>query len=1019
MTTALRQHLGGAPTGAYQETSYTYTPAGQMASLTSPAGNTWEWTYDQRGRKISTLDPDAGLSTSTYDDLDRLTSSTDARGQLISYTYDKLGRKTATYTGTVATGTRIAAWTWDTIAKGELYSAARYVDGKTYGVTYPTLDELYRPQRVRYYIPSVPGMEPLAGMYEFNTWYNSDGTVQGIGMPEAGGLPGEPIVFGYDDWRRPVSMSGTSSYVVDTEYAQTGELLQLELSTGGKKAWQTFQYEEGSKRLKLSQFDRQDAPAIDIYARYSYDDAGNVLSIADTPAGGQRDIQCFNYDPLRRLTRAWATQSTATDPCAGGPATTGVGGPAPYHHSYTYDTTGGRTSETVHSTVPGGTDVTRDYSYPAPGQPKAHSLSQVVEHTASGDRLYSYEYDAAGNMVERDQVGVTQTMNWDAEGQLASVVEGSQTTSYVYDADGSRLIRKEPNSTTLYLPGMELKLNNSSQTVDGTRFYSFAGRTVAVREVTGVKFLASDHHGTQSAVTDAVTGAVTVRRMTPFGGERGVAPSSWPGDKGFVGGTKDTTTGLTHLGARLYDPAVGRFISVDPVFVPDDPGQHNGYQYGRNNPVTFSDPTGLRVPPEDIGMLGGYSGNGSSGRAGSGPYAGGTEWSRGGGGGGGDSGEAQRLRKAREDAERAKQKLIDAAKMLTKIAMDELGITAALDCFTSGDLAACGEVALDIATTMIGGIAAKLARKYAAPWNWKRAADVASKVWNALGDLIGGARDWFKNSRLVKSLSGGGCKTGNSFVSGTLVLLADGSKRPIEELDVGDQVLATEPETGETAAKEVVATIIGQGDKHLVEVTIDTDGKNGGDSPIVATDGHPFWVASLNLWLDAADLSVGDWLQTSAGTWVQITALKRWTQQATVHNLTVAGIHTYFVLSAGVPVLVHNTSCPSSIALGLTSTDENPDSLFEFALDTQSTPWMDWEDPGNPWKTINQALDPDSNVQIHFNLDGIRNPVEWARNPQGALTAEELAAIRDAPASVQARVTWYSGGQPAKSPFAR
>ncbi|WP_435830873.1 RHS repeat-associated core domain-containing protein [Polymorphospora rubra] len=507
--------------------------------------------------------------------------------------------------------------------------------------------------------------------------------------------------------------------------------------------------------------------------------------------------------------------------------------------------------------------------------------------------------------------------------------------------------------------------------------------------------------------------------MTPFGGERGVAPSSWPGDKGFVGGTKDTTTGLTHLGARLYDPAVGRFISVDPVFVPDDPGQHNGYQYGRNNPVTFSDPTGLRVPPEDIGMLGGYSGNGSSGRAGSGPYAGGTEWSRGGGGGGGDSGEAQRLRKAREDAERAKQKLIDAAKMLTKIAMDELGITAALDCFTSGDLAACGEVALDIATTMIGGIAAKLARKYAAPWNWKRAADVASKVWNALGDLIGGARDWFKNSRLVKSLSGGGCKTGNSFVSGTLVLLADGSKRPIEELDVGDQVLATEPETGETAAKEVVATIIGQGDKHLVEVTIDTDGKNGGDSPIVATDGHPFWVASLNLWLDAADLSVGDWLQTSAGTWVQITALKRWTQQATVHNLTVAGIHTYFVLSAGVPVLVHNTSCPSSIALGLTSTDENPDSLFEFALDTQSTPWMDWEDPGNPWKTINQALDPDSNVQIHFNLDGIRNPVEWARNPQGALTAEELAAIRDAPASVQARVTWYSGGQPAKSPFAR
>ncbi len=51
----------------------------------------------------------------------------------------------------------------------------------------------------------------------------------------------------------------------------------------------------------------------------------------------------------------------------------------------------------------------------------------------------------------------------------------------------------------------------------------------------------------------------------------------------------------------------------------------------------------------------------------------------------------------------------------------------------------------------------------------------------------------------------------NSFAPGTRVLLADGSTRPIEEVELGDRVVATDPETGETASREVVATIIGQG----------------------------------------------------------------------------------------------------------------------------------------------------------------------------------------------------------------
>ncbi|MCZ9348131.1 HINT domain-containing protein, partial [Streptomyces sp. TRM76130] len=80
-----------------------------------------------------------------------------------------------------------------------------------------------------------------------------------------------------------------------------------------------------------------------------------------------------------------------------------------------------------------------------------------------------------------------------------------------------------------------------------------------------------------------------------------------------------------------------------------------------------------------------------------------------------------------------------------------------------------------------------------------------------------------------------------------------------------------------------------------------------------ATDAHPFWVPELGDWIDATDLKPGQWLRTSAGTYVQITAIERWTaQRATVHNLTVSDLHTYYVLAGATPVSVHN--CGGGVA---------------------------------------------------------------------------------------------------------
>lgn len=59
------------------------------------------------------------------------------------------------------------------------------------------------------------------------------------------------------------------------------------------------------------------------------------------------------------------------------------------------------------------------------------------------------------------------------------------------------------------------------------------------------------------------------------------------------GKPQDANTGLDIIGARNYDPATGRFISVDPVFEQNSPQQLNGYTYAADNPITNSDPSGL------------------------------------------------------------------------------------------------------------------------------------------------------------------------------------------------------------------------------------------------------------------------------------------------------------------------------------------------------------------------------------------------------------------------------------------
>jgi RHS repeat-associated protein len=154
--------------------------------------------------------------------------------------------------------------------------------------------------------------------------------------------------------------------------------------------------------------------------------------------------------------------------------------------------------------------------------------------------------------------------------------------------------------------------------------------------------------------------------------------------------------------------------------------------------------------------------------------------------------------------------------------------------------------------------------------------------------------------------SGKGC---NSFLPATRVLMADGTTKPIDEVELGDLVLATDPKTGESAAEEVTDLILGSGLKDLIQVGTDPDG-DGITDWITATDGHPFWVLARG-WTDAGDLTLGDQMVNENGKLIKITSLSESVRTAVVHNLTVDRIHTYYVMAGKQSVLVHNAgSCP-------------------------------------------------------------------------------------------------------------
>lgn len=201
-------------------------------------------------------------------------------------------------------------------------------------------------------------------------------------------------------------------------------------------------------------------------------------------------------------------------------------------------------------------------------------------------------YDAAGNL---QQVGGTnRSFTYDADNRQVTATINGATASYVYDGNGLRVSKTVGGQTTTYV-----------YDAWGTLAAEYGSFTTACN--TPTCYVTVDHLGSTRMVTDDSGSSAHRYDYLPFGeqilsGTNGRSPGLGyyvvpdAGDPEFTGQYRDPETGLDWFNVRHMSGAQGRFQGVDPGnagAAPGNPQSWNGYAYVGNNPLSYTDPTGL------------------------------------------------------------------------------------------------------------------------------------------------------------------------------------------------------------------------------------------------------------------------------------------------------------------------------------------------------------------------------------------------------------------------------------------
>lgn len=583
-----------------QSITYVYDALNHLTAFTNAAGNTQTFAYDAAGHLVSHTDPMQGTTLMTYDAAGHLLSVTDPKGNTTSYTYDAAGRTTqVTYPNS-----KTEQYTYD--QRGNIirfkdkagndirytYDAANrlisiiYPDGNTHQYTYDAMGRML----------SVSG-----GGSSVTMTYDELGRIlsEAVTNPFSTYATPPTTAYAYDDANRAVTITYPNGRKMKTDFdlrnrpSMVSSTVSPTVPAFLTNANYTFLADNHTEQLSYGngitttyRYGANGRPSAIVagassvnsvqYLHMGYDPVGNIFAQIDSISLARSEF--YQYDALSRLMELnVGTPSTLTQ-------TTNQS----LIQKYNYDAVGNRTStktitQTGIQTVSYASNSINGYTQVG---------NRVMQYDGNGnlvnDGIHTYQYDYANRLVSVDN-GATATYTYDPLGRRIHKTNGRNwTTDYFYA--GSRMIES-----------VSSKLASNNNITQVTTDYVYSPRTDDVLMAwrgDDQYYFHKNRLGSTVAVTNA-SGAVVERySYDAFGAPQFFAPngaeisSSVIGnDILFTGREYDSETGLYYYRARTLNPAVGRFLQQDPIRNQDG---INMYSYVHNNPVNYTDPSGLR-----------------------------------------------------------------------------------------------------------------------------------------------------------------------------------------------------------------------------------------------------------------------------------------------------------------------------------------------------------------------------------------------------------------------------------------
>jgi RHS repeat-associated protein len=547
-------------TSGTRKTSYTYDTSGNLATVTDPLNRVSRFSeYDAVGRVKKVERPDTTVLQYDYDENGNMTLYRTAYPADNSFAYNGVNNRSSFVTP-LGSATSYSYNEERQLTRVTLPSTRAIVNTYVSG----RLKETATPEWVNVYEYLCGDLVDTITRGQEVLDYSYDGNLV-TGIAQGGTLTGAlGLTYNNDFQIASLTYAGATEnlgYDKDGLLTTSGDFTIARKSDNGLPENVT----DGTFTLSRTFNDHGEVDGIDIDvagAVFSYDlarDTGGRIENKTETVAGASNLFRYTYDPLGRLRTVTRDGSLVEE--------------------YRYDNNGNRTYQmSTHLNIAGRT----------------FSHSQE-DHTLTAGQI-TYEFDNDDNLATRMEGTDTTQYSYSTTGELQHVtLPDGRVISSVHDPLG-RIIAKKINGTTVekYLWSGRTTLLAVYDGNDALlqRFAYADGRMPCAMTAAGaVYYLAYDQVGSLRLVADSSGNTVKRVDYDSFGNILSDSNLGFAIPFGFAGGLHDRDTGLVRFGYRDYLPEIGKWTAKDPIDFAG--GDSNLFGYVGNDPVNWVDSNGL------------------------------------------------------------------------------------------------------------------------------------------------------------------------------------------------------------------------------------------------------------------------------------------------------------------------------------------------------------------------------------------------------------------------------------------